>query len=188
MNTLIESLRAVVPLTRDEQNSILSFFQAANYKKGNHFLKAGSVCRKIGFVEVGVVYYKLDGPDGETICDFGFENQWCTHYKSLNSGDPSEMNIIALEDCRILEIDVHRFEQLISQVPKVLEIRTKMAEKGYIEMSQRSIDLATRPAEERYSKLLETQPNIMQRVPLSMVASYLGVTQRHLSRLRSTIR
>jgi CRP-like cAMP-binding protein len=188
MNTLIESLCAVVPLTRDEQNSILSFFKGLAYKKSDYFLKQGMVCRKIGFVEAGAVYYKLNGPEGETICDFGFENQWCTHYKSLNSGEPSEMNIIALENSQIFEIDVNGFEQMIRQVPKVLEIRTKMAEKGYIEMSQRSIDLATRPAEERYSKLLETQPNIMQRVPLSMVASYLGVTQRHLSRLRSTIR
>ena len=98
------------------------------------------------------------------------------------------MNIIALEDCTVQEIDVDQLEQLIQEVPKVQEIRMKIAEKSFIEMSQRSIDLSTQSADYRYQQLLKNQPQILQRVPLSLVASYLGVTQRHLSRLRATVR
>jgi CRP-like cAMP-binding protein len=188
MNKLIESLWAVVSLTREEQSAILNFFQPASYKKGEHFLKSGTVCRKIGFIEKGAVYYNLNSTEGDTICDFGFEGQWCTHYKSLNSGAPSEMNIVALEDCSLLEITGDNVEQMTRQVPKVAEIRTKMAEYAFIEMSQRSIDITSKSAEERYAQLIQNQPHILQRVPLSFVASYLGVTQRHLSRLRGTVR
>jgi CRP-like cAMP-binding protein len=187
MSKLIESLRSVVPLTAEEQSQISAFFQKTTYKKGDHFLKTGNVCRKVGFVETGALYYNLTTDGQDNICDFAFEQYWCTHYKSLNSGEPSEMNIVALEDCTLHEIQAGQLEQLARDVPKVQQIRMKMAEKAFIEMSHRSIEITSKSAELRYKQLLETQPHILQRVPLSFVASYLGITQRHLSRLRATV-
>ena len=188
MSKLIESLLPIVQLSTADQSLISAFFRQSHYKKGDHFLKAGNVCKKIGFVETGALYYYINADEQDSICDFAFEYYWCTHYKSLNSRTPSEMNIIALEDCTVQEIDVDQLEQLIQEVPKVQEIRMKIAEKSFIEMSQRSIDLSTQSADYRYQQLLKNQPQILQRVPLSLVASYLGVTQRHLSRLRATVR
>lgn len=187
MTKLIDSLGSVVQLTVEEQSKISALFRIANYRKGDHFLKAGNVCRKIGFVETGALYYNLTTDGHDNICDFAFERNWCTHYKSLNSGTASEMNIIALEDCVLYEIQADQLEQLSRDLPKVQQIRMKMAEKAFIEMSHRSIEITSKSAELRYKQLLETQPHVLQRVPLSFVASYLGITQRHLSRLRATL-
>lgn len=188
MNLVLANLKKISDLNTEEETAIKNAFKPYVYKKGDYFLKEGSVCRRIGFIESGSMYYSMPAENGETICDFAFEQQWCTQYKSLNSGQPSEMSIIALEDTIVHEIENSTLTSMSAQFPKIFALRSKLAEVAFIEMSQRSIELTTLSAEERYNKLMKHRPHILRRAPLSFVASYLGITQRHLSRLRGTSR
>ncbi len=185
MQALFHNIRKVVSLSSEEGEMVQAGFSKTEYRKGSYFLKESTCCKKVGYIEMGAVIYTQLVDGEEKVCDFLFDDQWCTQIKSLTTGAPSEMSIQAIEDSTVWEISIDKLQDLSVKVPKVNEVRLKLSETAFIEIAQRSLDLANLNAEQRYAKLMAQRPDILQRVPLSYIASYLGVTQRHLSRLRA---
>ena len=145
----------------------------------------GQYCKEVGFVEEGVfIYYQIIDGD-EKICDFAFENDWVTHYKSLLGGLPSELNIKALEKSKVLLLDMDKMEELGNKNPRVLTIRTSLAEEYFTKSTERASNLTNLDAKGRYEALLEEIPSIHQRVAQYHIASYLGIKPQSLSRIRA---
>jgi CRP-like cAMP-binding protein len=188
MSQFLNSIRALCTITELEAATINEYFTSVHYPKNSYFLKIGQYCRKVAFVDKGALVYIQNTQGKENVCDFAFEGNWSTQYKSLTTNTPSEMSIQAVEDSVLIETTLENLEQLALKVPKANEIRMKLAEASFIEIAQRSVDMANLSADQRYIKLMNEKPGIFHRLPLSYIASYLGVTQRHLSRLRATIK
>jgi CRP-like cAMP-binding protein len=169
----------------EEIESILICFTNKTINKKDFFLHAEQVSRTIGFVEAGsfIFFQNMDGE--EKICDFAFENNWLAQYKSLLSGQPSELSIQAIENSKILLMDMSKMDVLTKQNPKVGLIRTTLAEEYFAKSLQRLSSLTNMDAKTRYQQLLEDVPSIHQRIPQYYIASYLGIKPQSLSRIRA---
>ncbi|MEL6252468.1 MAG: Crp/Fnr family transcriptional regulator [Bacteroidota bacterium] len=172
-------------LSKEDVDQIAQFFIRTELKKGGYFLQAGQVCRKVAYLEKGAIFYYEEIEGEVKVCDFAFEGDWLTQYKSMLGKIPSLLSIRTLEDSIVYELALEKMEALIKAIPGAGIIRSTLAEKYFTESADRAASLANLKAEERYHKLLEEKPQIMNRVPQYYVASYLGIKPQSLSRIRA---
>lgn len=185
---LIQSTEHVVSLTFEEWQQLFERLQVKILKKNEYFLKEGAVCKSLAFINYGsVFYYKtaLNGPDITT--DFAFEGEWITDNISRLGGSNSLLNIKALEPTELLIIQNSDLQILFTLVPKTERLGRILIEQAYLKLVQQNIDLQVLPAAERYLKLINAHPDILQRVPLYHIAYYLGIAPKSLSRIRKQI-
>jgi len=145
----------------------------------------GHTCRTIYFVKNGMarIYYYKDGTDITE--SFAFENSLIARVESLFTGKPSKKGIQVLEDSDFIGIRSPALFGLYDNYPEIERLFRKIFEAAYVETVNRLESIQFHSAEERYRDLLKTSPDILQRVPLKHIASYLGITQVSLSRIRA---
>ena len=167
---------------------IVDSFKYRELKKNEFFIRAGEKCDEVAFVESGVLRSYLNSELGEetTYC-FRFPNDLMAPYSSFITGKPSLETIQAISDSELLVIKKKQIEAFNLQNPKWTLFLKTMAEQGYIELEDRVFQLQRNTALERYQMLLNNQPEYIQQIPLQYLASYLGISQRHLSRIRKEI-
>jgi CRP-like cAMP-binding protein len=136
------------------------------------------------FTKKGVarIYYFKDGIDITE--SFFFENSIIARVESLFTGKPSRKAIQILEDAEITAINANLLFKLYDSFPEIERLFRKIFQAAYVDTINRIEGMQFHTAEERYSALLNEAPNILMRVPLKYVASYLGITQVSLSRIR----
>jgi CRP-like cAMP-binding protein len=146
----------------------------------------GHTCKTIYFIDKGLarIYYYKDGIDITE--SFAFEGDIIARVESLFSGKPSRKAIQVLEDTELVAINAVELFKLYDDFPGIERLFRKIFEAGYIETVNRMETIQFHSAEERYLALLNEAPNVLMRVPLKYVASYLGITQVSLSRIRGT--
>jgi len=188
-NKKMKNIKAYIKInfsfSPSEMEKILECFTLKTFKKKDYFLKEGQYCKSVGFVEKGNFIYYQNVNGEEKICDFAFENDWVTHYKSLLGNMPSEINIKALENSELYLLNIHKMETLSQTLPKVNLIRSTVAEQYFTKSTQRASNLTNLDAKSRYQALLEEIPFIHQRVPQYYIASFLGIKPQSLSRIRA---
>jgi CRP-like cAMP-binding protein len=118
---------------------------------------------------------------------FGRENEYLAQYDSFLTRTPSAGNIDALEDCELINLSYDDIQKLYESFPVFERFGRKVAEMLFIMISSQTNRLLTLSPEERYQQLQEEQSYILQRVPQYMIASYIGITPEHLSRLRKRL-
>jgi CRP-like cAMP-binding protein len=132
---------------------------------------------------VARIYYFTDGIDVTE--SFAFENNIIARIESLFTGKPSRKAIQILEDAEIIAINANALFKLYDQFPEIERLFRKIFEAAFVETVNRIEGIQFHTAEERYETLLDQAPNVIQRVPLKYIASYLGITQQSLSRIRA---
>jgi CRP-like cAMP-binding protein len=105
--------------------------------------------------------------------------------ESLFTGKPSRKAIQVLEDAEIVAINANQLFKLYDSFPEIERLFRKIFEAAYVQTVNRIEGMQFHSAEERYNALLSEAPNVLMRVPLKYVASYLGITQVSLSRIRA---
>lgn len=157
-------------------------------KKGDFFIKEDQICKEVGFVTNGVFrsFYHSSLEEEVTYC-FTFSNSFVSAYSSFLSQDKTAENIQALTDIEILTISKDEILKLEESSTNWLKFFKLIAEQEYIKMEKRIFLLQKETAEKRYLDLLTNQPEYLQMIPLNFLSSYLGITQRHLSRIRKLI-
>lgn len=182
---LFEHLNRTVTISEPEAEKMLHLARITPLKKKEHLFVEGQVARFVGFVNKGCLkYYRLDATGEEHIVYFAVEEWWIGDLSSFYSGEPSTYNLQALEPCELFLFTKESFETVRSEIPaydQYVKIRHAKATDARLEtlMSQRSDS-----AETRYTKMLERFPDIFQRVPQHLIASYLGIKPQSLSRIR----
>ncbi|KMQ69045.1 cAMP-binding protein [Chryseobacterium sp. FH2] len=174
--------------TENEIEDFLKLFEKKRLNKHDFFVQEGEKCKEIAFIESGVFrsYYISDEGKDITYC-FRFPNDLIASYSSFISEKPSLENMQAISQTDILVIKKEKIEELVNKNPTWIKFLKIIAEQEYIELEKRFFQLQRDSAAQRYASLLENHPNYIQDIPLQYLASYLGITQRHLSRIRRDI-
>lgn len=174
-------------LTKEEIETVIQFFIPKKLNKFDFFIQEGQHCTEIAFIKSGVFrsYYLSDKGKDITYC-FRFQNELMAAYSSFITGEGSLENMQALSSAELLVIKKSEMERLTKN-PNWVKFLKIIAEQNYLELEKRVFQLQRDNAVQRYTLLLENQPEYIQQIPLQHLSSYLGITQRHLSRIRKEI-
>ena len=184
MNSLFQYFKKYNLLSKEAENKISEISTIVNIRKNKDLQPIGHTCKTIYFIEKGVarIYYFKDEIDITE--SFFFENSIIARVESLFTGKPSRKAIQILEDAEIIAINANLLFKLYDAFPEIERLFRKIFEAAYVETVNRIEGMQFHSAEERYNALLTEAPNVLMRVPLKHVASYLGITQVSLSRIR----
>ncbi|MEN2284072.1 Crp/Fnr family transcriptional regulator [Algoriphagus sp. SE2] len=186
--SLITYFRAIQPISEKAAEALNSIAFEIQTPKNKHVQEIGQTCRTYYFVSSGLarIYYLKDGIDITEY--FAFEHDMIIRAESLFTGKPSKKGIQAIEDTELIGIPASKLEILFDSYPEIERLFRKMMEMSYVSYVNRIESLQFHSADERYRQLLSGFPSLLERIPLKHIASYLGITQVSLSRIRSGIR
>ena len=178
-------IQATVPVTSQGLADILAAYEPRILRKNEFLLHQGEVSNDYLFLEAGLLRaFTLDPEGNEVTTFFYFSNQMVFEVASLFTRIPAAESIQALTDCRGYSLTLDKLNTLFHGVPEFREFGRKMLVKGFADFKQRALALIQQSAEERYRHLLATNPALFQHAQLRHIASYLGVTDSSLSRIR----
>lgn len=185
MTEYLQSFRLFTDL---EIKQFLELSQTIVLKKGDFFIDENEICDSFGFIKTGIFrsFYYSNNAEEITYC-FTFPNHLLMAYSSFISGKKSDEIIQALTDSEIIIVSKSSLNALSKSNPKWVEFLKITAEREYVELEKWIFNHQKDKAQQRYLDLITKQPNYIQQIPLKYIASYLGVTQRHLSRIRAQI-
>ena len=184
MTSLFQYFKKFNSLSKEAERAIDEISSIVTIKKGKNLQPIGHTCKTIYFINKGIarIYYYKEEND-VTEC-FAFENNIIARVESLFTGNPSRKAIQILEDAEVVAINSSQLFKLYDSFPEIERLFRKIFETAYVDTVHRIEGIQFHTAEERYKALLKEAPNILLRVPLKYVASYLGITQVSLSRIR----
>ena len=181
---LLKTLQDWAEIPKDQWDDLLPSLVEKKLKKGDFFLKTGEKASKIGFVITGYCrQFYTDKDNHEFNHSFVFENELMGGYPSLLRNSPSTYSIQAMEECDLLVIDWKEFESFFTRNICWERLVRKVAEKNYLQKTQRESAFLLKDARERYLEVCEYEPEVIDRVPQYHLASYLGITASALNRI-----
>jgi CRP-like cAMP-binding protein len=185
MQTLLKQIKTLHPISKEAEKALLEICNEVKFHIGTDVQAIGHTCKTIYFVKEGCVriyYYKEDIDITES---FEFENAFVARAESLFTGKPSRKAIQAIEDSSLIAIDSNKLFKLFESHHDLETLFRKIIEASYVSTVNRIESLQFNTAEERYFNLIKDHSNILKRVPLKFIASYLGITPVSLSRIRA---
>ena len=177
-----------VPLSPAEEAQVKKYLTPKKIRKKQYLLQEGDVCKNIAFVEKGAMReYSIEENGTEHIIQFALEGWTIADLYSFITGEPASYTIDAIEDSELILISRAANDELLQTMPKY-ETYTRLNITGaYLAMQRRLTCVSMATPEERYQAFLAMYPDIAQRVPQHMIASYMGLTPETLSRIRRRI-
>lgn len=185
---LFKSIQEKVALSEAERELCKTYFVSKKVLKKEMLQVSGGICQYNIFVEKGVLRsFYVDEKGNEHTIQFAVEGWWITDLASFLTQSTSIYTIQALEDSEVLLLTSATREALMEQVPLFERYQRLLLQNAYVANQERINSVLTASVEEKYVQLLHRYPNIVQRVPQHMIASYLGCTPATLSRVRRKI-
>ena len=171
----------------DHIPEILETFQFLHLKKNTFFVEEGEICPYFCFIESGILQHHLMIEGEEKTTYLALKNSATAALKSFMHQIPSRKNIKAISDCDLFVIDQKNFQKLLENNPAFYHFYHNLIENQIYRIDDYRIDLLILTPEERYKKLLVNEPKLLKEVPLHYLASFLGISSRHMSRIRKNI-
>lgn len=172
--------------TPTEVEKLVSAFKEKSVKKNETLISKGDICRYAYFVCKGSVRaYFIDDDGQEATRYIALENQFITTVHSFIAQTPTNEYIQATEQSELLQISYTDFKKLIEETTLTKDLYNKQLEVAYVTNHWRVESFLKMSAKQRYDFLIEANPAIIQRLSNKIVASYLGITQESLSRLKA---
>lgn len=171
-----------------DENEILSIIEncdTKSFKKGQFLLRKNEQCKHTFFVENGLLrQFSIDEKGKEHILSFAPENWFVTDRESSYFNQPSAYYIQALEDSSVVMLNEDFIHLLSERFPTFIDFNNRLLHNHIRHLQNRINLLLSAAAEDRYLQFIKMYPDILLRVPQTMVASYLGITPESLSRVR----
>lgn len=174
--------------TKEEQTQIISAFRQVWFAKGDYLQEEGKTARHYHFMEVGLARsYATDTEGRDISTGFYTGGDIVIDWTSFFLRHPAREHIQALSPCSCWQLDFEAFQQLFHSMESFREAgRTRLVQ-SYLTLQDQRISMITDPAKERYKRLLREKPEVARSVSLKQIASYLGITDTSLSRIRREI-
>jgi CRP-like cAMP-binding protein len=188
VDLLFQDMALTITLTDTEKELLRSVLVPKSVRKRQYLLQAGDICRHAIFVAKGCLRsYTIDHNDVKHIFQFAIEGWAISDMYSFLTGEPATHYIDAIEDSELYLMDKAGKEELLDQIPGMEKVFRLALEKNYIANQRRINAMLSNNIEDRYLSFAGTYPQIVQRVPQHMIASYLGVTAETLRRMRKQL-
>lgn len=185
MDAFKNYIKNKITVTEEQLEHIASSYTAQKVTKKTFILRAGAICNFEAFVTKGsfkVFYLTADGE--EHILYFAIEDWWISDIASFNNQEPAQLYIQALEDSEIRIIFKDKKEQLYESCTLVERLFRIMSQRAQVASQQRIISALGFTAQERYLDFIQRYPKIYPRISNMQLASYIGVSQEFLSRMK----
>ena len=188
MEIFKEYIKKRISVTDEQLELITSSYTPTTVKRKNFVLRAGEICHFEGFVKKGSFKIFYLTPNGEEhILYFAIEEWWISDIASFNDQEPAQLYIQALEDSEILVISRKQKERLFNSCPQVERLFRIMSQRSQVASQHRIIAALGFTAQERYLDFIKRYPKIYPRISNLQLASYIGVSQEFLSRMKRQI-
>ncbi|TWR24873.1 Crp/Fnr family transcriptional regulator [Mucilaginibacter achroorhodeus] len=185
MNNFRDYAKEYINLNDEEIGLMLSVATEKKVRRKDMLLQAGEICRHKIFILEGMLrLYRTRDDGGEHNMYFAPEYHWMTEPESLNNATPTLYNIEAVEDAHLLLWAKRDFVSLSVAIPKLKVYSENIISRNLAMTRERVFNTMSATVEERYDDFVRTYPDIFNRIPLHMVASYLGVSLKTLTRVR----
>lgn len=184
MERLLDTIRSYVTLSAGDEEVIRRLFHRRAFKKGDHLLQSGGICRYIIYIDTGLVRYYIDTEKGEQTNYFNREGEFVCDYISFLPQRASNVNIQALEDTIVYLITYDDMQRFYKEVEHGERFGRLGLEEVFVTVITQIASLYTDPPDVRYANFISSFPHLAQRIPQYYIASYVGVKPQSLSRIR----
>ncbi|WP_303318833.1 Crp/Fnr family transcriptional regulator [Flavivirga abyssicola] len=182
---LVQNIEKHVQFSNTELDIICSYFKPKVIQKKDFLLTQGSICKFEGFVLEGCFrIFTIDKKGNESTLYFASKDWWLMDIDSFMHQTPSDLNIQALEDSKVLLINRSDKTTLYNQLPTIDKLFRIMSQKALVAWQRRLIRNHTLTAKERYLHFIETYPEIAHKLTDKKISGYLGITHEFLSKIK----
>ncbi len=185
INTILDRIYELPAASKEK---LIEAIMEVEYPKGYRLLHADKVERNIYFVKEGMVRAYTNSSNDEITFWFGKEGDTVVSMRSYVDNRKGYENIELLEDSILYKLNMAALNRLFAEDIHIANWGRKCAEQELLKTEERLIARQFRTASERYDELMKNNPELLQRIQLSYIASYLGITQVSLSRIRAKLR
>lgn len=174
-----------IDLNQEELDEFFSFLKIREIKKGQTLFRKGEFAMYDSFVNRGCLKTSFTDHNGEEhVVQFAVEEDWITDYDSFINNTPSRLDLTAMEDSVLFQLDHPSLEKLIERIPKFERFGRMVREHQFNRLQRCLITLLSNNAEERYRDFIQKYPGLANRIPQHQIASFIGITPEYLSRIR----
>lgn len=185
---LVHYIQQVMPMPMQKAALLAQKFTYKEITKGDFILQEGKISNRLYFLEQGCIRsYILDVNGSEVTTAIFMQNSTVNDLISFFKRLPSKENFQALSDCKTCFLTYEELQENFHNIPEFRELGRMMLINNYSRLKERMLAMVQLTAEQRYLNLIESQPDIFQHVPLKMLATYLGITDTSLSRIRKDL-
>lgn len=185
MEELINKIKSSIHLSPEAEEYLFSISKEKNVTKGSILIRQGQAVNKIFFVESGCLRsYCVDKSGKEHTLQFAIKDWWISDYIAIHSNETATLNVECLMDSNIIEFNSKKLDGIHALFPEFEPFQRKNLERHVVSLHKRILNQLQLTAPERYELFKEQYPDIEQYTPNYHIASYLGITQQSLSRIR----
>lgn len=180
-----ENFTSKVPLSASDRDLIQTHLSVKKLRRKQFLLQEGEICKSVAFVESGALRsYTVNEQGTEHIMQFAIEGWFIADLFSFLTGEPATYTIEAIEDSAVVVMSKVAHDELLKTCSTYSTFHRELVTGAYIALQRRLNSMFSQSLEERYETFLHQYPQIAQRVPQHMIASYMGLTPETLSRVR----
>ncbi|MCV9927901.1 Crp/Fnr family transcriptional regulator [Flavobacterium sp. LS1R49] len=180
---LRQHIEKIIPLNDDEFAFVWSHFTVKKFKKHQFLIQVGEEVKYSHFVASGLLkLVYTDDMEKQHIVSFAMEEWWESDYYAFYTQSKATLSLECLEDTVVFCLSFEDYRKLCDGLQKMERFFLEKSNFGFLGSQRRIISLLTSSAQERYEQLLKRSPSLIQRVPKSLLAAYLGVSRETLSR------
>jgi len=184
----ISYINKYVTLTAEEETLLLSKVSYRKYLKGQFVVQQGDVCKYSGFVISGCTRTFYVNEDGEEhIVMFSIEDWWASEIGSFVTQSPSDYNVQCIENTELIQLSYIDQEELFKAIPKLERFFRLILERAFVASQKRIVRSFSLTAKDQYLQFKIQYPEVEQRIPQYMVASYLGISKEFLSKIKNQL-
>jgi CRP-like cAMP-binding protein len=184
----LNSVFASSGITKAELAQIIPLYRQVNFSKNDYLLREGQIEKKYWFIETGFIRsYVVDTEGNDITFNLYASGDVVIDYPSMFFFAPTRENIQALTDCVCWEIDFESFQTLFNNILNFREQQRALLVGSYFALKEHSIALIADEAKDRYLRFVKEKPHLVQNISLKHIATFLGITDTSLSRIRKEI-
>ena len=188
MQNLINKIKNSISLSSEAEKYIYSIAKEKLFSKGEILIREGQTVNKTFFVTQGSLRsFCVDKEGKEHTLQFAIKDWWISDFIAIYKNEPASLTVECISDSAVIEFNAQKLNEIYLQFPEFEAFQRKNLERHVVSLHKRILNQLQLTALERYNLFLEQYPNIEQHVPNYHIASYLGITQQSLSRIRAEI-
>ena len=186
LKKLINKIKNSISLSAQAEEYIYSISKEKKVSKGEVLIRGGQTVNKTFFVTQGSLRsFCIDKEGKEHTLQFAIKDWWISDFMAIYNNEPASLTVECISDSIVIEFNAQKLNEIYLQFPEFESFQRKNLERHVVSLHKRILNQLQMTALERYNLFLEQYPNIHQHVPNYHIASYLGITQQSLSRLRA---